>query len=160
MSQILFIHLFLRNNFIVQNLFTYLDLYTKHQGCLSPLLLGGGAGGVYTANLPAGLNQWDPPTGFLAVPTSTQRAEGQRIIGYFSTMRMTIYLLDGCSADYIIIKNNFHPLPCIGAIFRRIFLIGFTGIQTPSQDHGKRSSMLWMLWARVWGQKGEGPGIR
>lgn len=31
-------------------------------------------------------------------------------------MRMTIYLLDGCSADYVIIENNFHPLPCTGEI--------------------------------------------
>lgn len=120
MSQILFIHLFLRigNNFIVQNLFTYLDLYTKHQGFLSLLLLGVG-GGIYTANLPAGLNQWEAGIHLLAFwqfQLQPQRAGGQRIIGYFSTMRMTIYLLDGCSADYVIIKNNFHPLPCIGAI--------------------------------------------
>lgn len=135
MSQILFIHLFLRigNNFIVQNLFTYLDLYTKHQGCLSPHLLGG----VYTANLPAGLNQWDVGIHLLAFwqfPTSTQRAGGQRIIGYFSTMRMTIYLLDGCSADYVIIKNNFHNFPCIGAISD-----GFPDWITGKQTHPRRT---------------------
>lgn len=31
-------------------------------------------------------------------------------------MRMTIYLLDGCSADYVINKNNFHPVLCVGEI--------------------------------------------
>lgn len=99
--------------------------------------------------MPAGLNQWevgDPPTGFLAVPTSTQRAGGQRIIGYFSTTRMTIYLLDGCSADYVIIKNNFHLLPRIGAISDG-FPDWISGRHTPSQDHGKCSSELWMMWA-------------
>lgn len=77
----------------------------------------------------------DPPTGFLAVPTSTQRAGGQRIIGYFSTMRMTIYLLDGCSADYVIIKNNFHPLPRIGAISDG-FLIGLRENTRPHRTMG------------------------
>lgn len=100
----------------------------------------------------------DPHTGFLAVSTSTQRAGGQRIIGYFSTMRMTIYLLDGCSADYVIIKNHFHLLPYIGAISDG-FPDRITGKHTPSQDHGKCSSRLWMLWGWSWGQKGEGLGI-
>lgn len=99
----------------------------------------------------------DPPTGFLAVPTSTQRAGGQRIIGYFSTMRMTIYLLDGCSADYVIIKNNFPPLPCIGAISDG-FPDWITGKQTPSQDHW-RAVPGCGCWGLEWGQKGEGLGI-
>lgn len=74
-------------------------------------------------------------------------------------MRMTIYLLDGCSADYVIIKNNFHPLPCIGAISD-----GF-----PDWITGKHTHTLagpWETQFQVvdvvgwsWGQKGEGPGI-
>lgn len=70
-------------------------------------------------------------------------------------MRMTIYLLDGCSADYVIIKNNFHPLPCIGEI-SDIFLDWITRKHTPLQDHGKYNSRLWMMWAGVGGRKGRG----
>jgi len=122
-------------------------------------VLGGGGGGLYckpaSRTEPVGIG--DPPSGFLAVPTSTQRAGGQRIIGYFSTMRMTIYLLDGCPADYVIIKNNFLPFPCIGAISNG-FPDWITGKHTPLQDHGKYSSGLWMLRAGVGDRNGRGWG--
>lgn len=99
----------------------------------------------------------DPPTGFLAVPTSTPRAGRQRIIGYFSTMRMTIYLLNGCSADYVIIKNNFHPLPCIGVISDG-FPDWITGKHTPSQDHEMQLQIVDVMGLN-WGNEGEGLGI-
>lgn len=98
----------------------------------------------------------DPPIGFLAVPTSTQRAGGQRIIGYFSTMRMTIYLLDGCSADYVIIKNNFHPLPCIGAISDG-FPDWITGNTHPHRTMGNAVPSCGCC-GPSWGQKREGLG--
>lgn len=45
------------------------------------------------------------PTSF---PFRKQRQENRDIL---STMRMTIYLLDGCSADYDINKSNFSKTP-------------------------------------------------
>lgn len=80
---------------------------------------------------------WDKRIHLLAFWQFQPRAWGQRIIGYFSTMRMTIYLLDGCSADYVIIKNNFHPLLCIGVISDS-FLFGLQ--ETPSPDDEKWGS--------------------
>ena len=78
-----FIHLFLRikNNFIVYNIFTYLDLHTKAvESLFSWRRVSNTAKPASRIELMA---SGDPPIGFLAVPTSTQRAGGQKMIGIF-----------------------------------------------------------------------------
>lgn len=68
---------------------------------------------------------------------------------------MTIYLLDGCSAN-VIIKNNFSPFPCIWSNFSRISW-WITGKKRPLT--GRRCSPeLQMFWAGIGDIKGRGWG--
>lgn len=121
---------------------TYLNiyLYIKHRGCSLPLSVGGLYCWCSPGTQPMGKE--DPPAGFLS--TWTQRAGRlKRIIGYFSTMRMTIYLLDGCSADYVIIENHLHPLLALEKIPGECSWLDY---RKHTEDHGKQWPKSWIDW--------------
>lgn len=72
-------------------------------------------------------------------------------------MRMTIYLLDGCSADYVIIKNNFHPVPLHWSNFKRISALDFRKTHTLAGPCEMQFQVVGFM-GSSWGKEGEGLG--
>lgn len=73
-------------------------------------------------------------------------------------MRMTIYLLDGCSADYVINKNNFISSLAMEK-FKMHFLIGLQENIHPFRTAGNAVWVVGVVDQIIWKQKRLGLGI-